>query len=260
MNIGRFTMINSNSINLNLLKFFIATAESESISKAGEDLGYSHSTVSTGISTLEKQLGVTLFKRKPLELTDVGYEMYKAMKQGFADIDFAMLLADSRNNMDNGKISIGCPSHIVEFYLMDILSRVSKDYPNLKISLDTSYECENLIESIKDNKVDFAILDRIPDKYENDVEIKEIKKSDYIFIANKKIIIEDVKQLENYKYILSGEQRGNTIKLLNILKEYEIKLDVRLRCRINRTESKCSKIRNWYCICIKRGSKKDFRK
>ena len=61
-------MIDVNSINLNLLRFFIVTAESTSIAEAGEKLGYSHSTVSANISTLEKQFGVKLFARKPLKL------------------------------------------------------------------------------------------------------------------------------------------------------------------------------------------------
>lgn len=253
-------MIDIKKINLNFLPFLLATAESESLMEAGEKLGYSYSTVSTNISTLEKQLGVKLFTRKPLKLTDAGREIYEAVKHGFMDIDFAMLIADSRNNIECGKISIGCPSHIVEFYLMEIMAKATKDYPNLKINLDTSYECEDLIEAVKENKIDFAILDRIPNQYEKDIEIKEIKKSDYIFISNKKIVINDVKELEKYKYILSGEQRTNTIKLSKILKEHDVELDVRMRCRTNRAKSKWGKIRNRHCLCFKRISKKCSKK
>ncbi|MCI8310105.1 LysR family transcriptional regulator [uncultured Clostridium sp.] len=233
-------MIDVNSINLNLLRFFIVTAESTSIAEAGEKLGYSHSTVSANISTLEKQFGVKLFARKPLKLTDVGKEIYETVKRGFMDIDFAMLIADSKNDIECGNLSIGCPSHIVEFYLMERIAEATKDYPNLKINLDTSYECENLIEAVKENKIDFAVLDRIPSQYEKDIEVKEIKRSDYIFVANEKITINDIKELENYKYVLAGEQRSNTIKLSKILKQYDVELDVRLRCRTNRAKNKCS--------------------
>ena len=230
-------MIDVNNVNLNLLRFFIVAAESKSIAEAGEKSGYSHSTVSANISTLENQFGVKLFTRKPLRLTDVGKEIYETVKHGFMDIDFAMLIADSKNNIECGSLSIGCQSHIVEFYLMDRIEKATKDYPNLKINLDTSYECENLIEAVKENKIDFAILDRIPSQYEKDIEVKEIKKSDYIFIADKEITIKDVKELENYKYVLSGEQRSNTIKLSKILKQYDVELDVRLRCRTNRAKN-----------------------
>lgn len=247
-------MIDVNNVNLNLLRFFIVTAESKSIAEAGEKSGYSHSTVSANISTLESQIGVKLFTRKPLKLTDVGKEIYETVKHGFMDIDFAMLIADSKNNIERGNLSIGCPSHIVEFYLMDRIAKAAKDYPNLKINMDTSYECENLIEAIKENKIDFAILDRIPSQYEKDIEVKEIKKSDYIFIANKEITIKDIKEIENYKYVLAGEQRSNTIKLSKILKQYDVELDVRLRCRTNRAKNECSKVWNWSCLCFKRSS------
>ena len=86
-------MIDVNNVNLNLLRFFIVTAESKSIAEAGEKSGYSHSTVSANISTLESQIGVKLFTRKPLKLTDVGKEIYETVKHGFMDIDFAMLIA-----------------------------------------------------------------------------------------------------------------------------------------------------------------------
>jgi len=207
-------MIDMKNVNLNLLRFFLVTAESESLVKAGEKLGYSHCTVSTNISKLEKQLGVKLFTRSPLKLTDVGEDIYKTVKSGFTDIDFAGVIANSKNDMEQGKISIGCPSHILDFYLMKKIAQVIKDYPNFKINLDTSYECEDLIVALKQNKIDFAILDRIPDECnKEELEIKEIKKSEYIFIANKEIVIQDVKDLNKYKYILSGTQRGNIIKL-----------------------------------------------
>lgn len=254
-------MVDMNNLNLNLLRFFIATAESKSLVEAGEKLGYSHSTVSTNISTLEKQLGVKLFNRNPLELTDVGKDIYITVKSGFTDINFAGVIANSKNSMEQGKISIGCPSHILDFYLMKKIAQVVKDYPNFEINLDTSYECEYLIVALKQNKIDFAILDRIPTEYdhEKDLEIKELKKSEYIFIADKEIVIENVNEFNNYKYILAGEQRGNTIKLSDILKEYNIELEAVLRCRNNRAKNKCYKRRNWNSVCFKRGYEKSIR-
>ena len=74
-------MDNNYNINLNLLRYFIVAAESNSLAEAGEKLGYSSSTVSTNISTLENQLGVKLFTRKPLKLTNLGEDIYKSKKR-----------------------------------------------------------------------------------------------------------------------------------------------------------------------------------
>ena len=110
-------MINIVNINLNLYRYFIVSAESSSFAEAGEKLGYSAPNVSTSISTLEKQLGVKLFTRKPLQLTEIGQEIYETVKNGFADFDYATVIANSKDGLEYGKISIGCPSHISAFFL-----------------------------------------------------------------------------------------------------------------------------------------------
>ncbi len=48
---------------LEQLRMFIAAAESGSFSAAGRGLYTSHSTVSRGVSALEKELGVELIRR-----------------------------------------------------------------------------------------------------------------------------------------------------------------------------------------------------
>lgn len=223
-------MIDTNNINLNLLRYFIAAAESESLAEAGEKLGYSASTVSTSISTLENQLGIKLFTRKPLKITEIGQEIYETVKNGFANFDFAMVIAESKNSLEYGKISIGCPSHITDFFLMERIAKAVNDYPNMKINIDTESDSKGLIELLKNNKIDFAVLDSIPEEYLEDLEVKEIKSIENIFISKEKIIIKDLNELNNYKYILSYENKSSTIRLLEKLKEYNIKFDAILRC------------------------------
>ena len=95
----------NNDINLNLLKYFIVSAESNSFAEAGEKLGYSTPTVSTSISTLEKQLGVNLFTRNPLKLTTEGKSIYETAKKGFEYLDFMSDIAYAKNGLEYGKIN-----------------------------------------------------------------------------------------------------------------------------------------------------------
>ena len=154
-------MIEANNVNLNLMKTFIVVAESKSLADAGEKLGYASSSISTSISTLENQLGVKLFTRKPLKLTEIGKEIYDNAKLGMRTVDFAVTIAQSKNDMNCAKISIGCPSHITEFYLMERIENAINDYPNMCISIDTESDSRELIEEIRQNKIDFAILDSV---------------------------------------------------------------------------------------------------
>ena len=115
-----------------------------------------------------------------------------------------------------------------------------------------------MIEALKENKIDFAIIDRLPVQYQKDVEVKKIKKSNYIFVSNKQIIINDINELKNYKFILSGEKRENTIKLSNILKEYDIDLDVRLICGITEQRVNAAKSGIGIAYVLKEAAKKSI--
>lgn len=59
----------------NLLRTFLAVAESGSFSGAAQRLGYTQSAVSQHIATLEADLGTTLLTRRPVALTEAGQRL-----------------------------------------------------------------------------------------------------------------------------------------------------------------------------------------
>ena len=246
------------SINLNLFRYFICAVESKSFADAGKKMGYSAPTVSTSISTLEKQLGVKLFTRKPLKTTEIGQAIYETVKNGFENLDFAVILAQSKNDLEYGKISIGCPSHITDFFLMERISNVIADYPNLQVSLDTESGSSELIQSLKDNKIDFIILDTIPDESKKDIEIKEIKQIEYIFVSKEKIKIRNIKELENYKYILTYDNRVSNINLFETLKKENISIKPILKCPTTEQRVNAAKLGIGIAYVMKDAVKKDL--
>jgi len=251
-------MSDVNSINLNLFRFFLVSAESNSLAEAGEKLGYTASNISANIAILENQLGTQLFTRKPLKLTETGQAIYETVKRGFGDIDFALVIAQCKNNLKYGKINIGCPSHITEFFLMERIANAIEDYPNLQISLNTESSSYELIENLKNNKIDFAILDLVPRQYEKDIEIEEMKHMDNIFVANKKIEIKNIEELNNYKYILSYDDRASTIKLMETLKEYNVNLNAVLRCPTTEQRINGARYGIGLAYVIKESAKRDI--
>lgn len=223
-------MINTSNVNFNFLRDFVIAAESKNLSEVARKTGYSESNISTNLSKLEKQLGVKLLKRKPLKTTEIGQEIYEKLKNGFTDLDIAIQIAESKNSLEFGKINIGCPSHIADFFLISRISKATNDYPNLQIILDTESGSTELINSLKNNKIDFAILDVIPENYINELEIKEVRKSENIFIAKERIEIKNIQELNNYKYILPYDDRLSSIRLKDKLSKYNIELKSRLTC------------------------------
>ena len=138
----------SSKINLNYIKFFLAAAESKSISEAAEKLGYSTSTVSTNISTFESQLGTRLFFRDPLKMTETGEQIYIILKEAHREIEYASILAKKANNLKDNKLLIGCQPHILKIFLMDKVEKALKENPDLKIDIDSELSCSKIMRKI----------------------------------------------------------------------------------------------------------------
>jgi DNA-binding transcriptional LysR family regulator len=75
-------------LDLQHLKTFITVATTKNFSRAGILLGYSQSTVTYHIKTLERELGARLFSRfrftRTIVLTDGGSRIYEYAKRLFA--------------------------------------------------------------------------------------------------------------------------------------------------------------------------------
>ena len=223
--------LESSKINLNYMKFFLVAAESKSISEAAEKLGYSVSTVSTNISTLENQLGVRLFFRDPLKMTEIGQQIYKALKKAHREIEYASILAKKASNLSVNKLSIGCQPHILKIFLIDKIEKALKENNNLKIDINSELSCRKIIRKIKDNQLDFALINFIPtDEELNQFEIKKIFKSQYILVSKNKIKVKNLSELEKYNYIISYDYRSSAIALKNYLKKYNIELNTVIQC------------------------------
>lgn len=87
-----------------------------------------------------------------------------------------------------------------------------------------------MIEELKNNEIDFVILDTIPDEYKNELEIDELEKIENIFVANRKIEIDNLQELQDYRFILSYDDRVSTKRLWETLQERELKMKVTLKC------------------------------
>ena len=109
------------NVNLNLYKIFCKVVESKSLSDASEKLDVSVPNISTQISNLENQLGLKLFNREPkgLKITEDGKELYEIVSKSISSFDFAEKMAQDKNNIETGSITIGCPSHFTTYFLMD---------------------------------------------------------------------------------------------------------------------------------------------
>ena len=147
------------SIDVRLLKPFIAVAEKLSFTKAAEKLSVSQPRLSLLIKRLEEQLGFTLFIRKPhnVRLTDEGVrflEEARNLQQAMQQLDQTVwrLRSGARS-----KISLGSPSFSREVpRRVALIDEFSARHPSLRIDIEDGYT-PRLVEHLRQDKLDLTL-------------------------------------------------------------------------------------------------------
>ena len=229
--------------NLNLYKIFCVVAESKNYKEASDKLYLTESTISSHITNLEKKLDIILFyrERDGLVLTEAGKELYDSMHNKIKDLEFAENAIIQNYDISKAKITIGCPSHISIFYLSKCITKVRNDYPDLKIDIVSVADYNGLLQLLQRHIIDFVIIDTVPDNINNELIIKTLKKINNIFISNELIEIKDIKEMEQYKYILNYKESTSTKRLFEVLRENNVEIKADIQC--DNTEMRIEEVR-----------------
>ena len=143
-------------LELDVLKTFIAIAETGNFTTAAEVVFRTPSAVSMQIKKLEETLGVSLFRRdaRSVTLTTNGEILLSYAKRMMALNNEAVsrfIVPDM-----NGIVRLGAPDDIGELMLPGILRHLSETWPNLaiEVTIDSS---ANLHKSIEDGRLDLSL-------------------------------------------------------------------------------------------------------
>lgn len=149
------------TMELRHLRYFVAVAEEENVTRAAARLRVSQPPVSRQIRDLENELGVALFERtaKSVHLTEAGRVFYQEAKSVLQRVTEAMATVRSVANGDSGELNIGyAPSLTVEL-LPIALREFQAVSPGVRISLH-DLSSEQMINGLRDGDLDAAILAR----------------------------------------------------------------------------------------------------
>jgi LysR family glycine cleavage system transcriptional activator len=125
---------------LNSLRAFEAAARHLSFTRAGEELFVTAAAISHQIKTLEENLGVLLFERKPkwLVLTDAGRAYLPAIQAAFRNLTEAT----QRLQAEAGRITlkINIPPTFAVKWLIPRMDGFMKLHPEIDLKVSTSKE------------------------------------------------------------------------------------------------------------------------
>jgi len=140
------------------LELFYHVAKSKGVSRAVRQMPYGiqQPTVSTQVNALERDLGVTLYERRPFKLTPAGEQLFRFVEPFFGKI------AEVRHELRGAaQIRIGASPIVFRDYLPPVLQAVKEKCPSLNMILRALNQPE-LICAIEQDELD-VVISLIPD-------------------------------------------------------------------------------------------------
>lgn len=142
------------------LRYFVAAAEAGSMTAAAADLVVSQSAVSTSISQLEHQLGLSLFVRhhaRGLSLTPSGRRLLVEARSLLAHAEDVSDAARGLGAELSGTLAVGCFLTLSPIYLPRLITEMEARHPAVSLQV-TEGETSALRESLLTGKAELALM------------------------------------------------------------------------------------------------------
>ncbi|MDD3218132.1 MAG: LysR family transcriptional regulator [Lachnospiraceae bacterium] len=154
-----------------VLRYFLAVAREENITKASESLHVTQPTLSKQLMDLEDELGTKLFIRgkRKITLTEDGVYLRKRAQEIIELVDKTEGEFNERGNVISGDIYIGGGETQAMRLIAKAVKSLRDDYPDIRYHL-YSGNADALMERMDKGLLDFGVL----------IEPANIKKYDYI--------------------------------------------------------------------------------
>ena len=151
------------------LKYFLAVAREENMSRAAEHLHVSQPTLSKALKTLEEELGKKLFVRHSfsISLTEEGMLLRDRASDLVSMADKIEQEFTTLDDITGGDIYLGLAESYQIRYLAREIYKLKQRYPRFTYHI-TSGDTEQVTEKLDKGLLDFAVLCETPDssKYE----------------------------------------------------------------------------------------------
>ncbi|TNE41828.1 MAG: LysR family transcriptional regulator [Alphaproteobacteria bacterium] len=141
------------------LTYYTAIFEHKNLSHAASQCNVAQSAISHHLANLEKELGVTLFLRKPrgMEPTAVGIKLYEHARRILRAVHSAEQDIRKESERIEGDIAVGLPYSVMKAIGLPLMQAVLKDFPNVRLSIVESLSGSNFT-SLLTSDVDVSLF------------------------------------------------------------------------------------------------------
>ena len=146
------------------LRYFLAVAREENMTRAAEALHVTQPTLSKALRSLEEELDKKLFTRHSfsIRLTDEGVLLRERAEDLVSMADKIEKEFVSLDDIAGGELFLGlAESHLIK-YIADAIRALKKLYPRLQYHI-TSGDTEQVADKLRKGILDFVVLAEEPD-------------------------------------------------------------------------------------------------
>lgn len=144
---------------LRQLEYFVAVGETGSIASASKRVNVSSPSISSAISSLEEELGLSLFVREHahgLYLTTAGREIFEQAKIVLAQSNRISDIAGDIAGSIRGPLSVGCLTTFAQFVLPRMRKNFENSFPEVRVSQHILNQAE-IISQLRKSEIDIAL-------------------------------------------------------------------------------------------------------
>ncbi len=146
-------------LDFDLLRCFVAVAESGGFTAAGARIGLTQSGISVRIRKLEERLGRRLLERhtRQVALTEGG-ELFLGYARRMVDLNDEAV-GRLRDGLAEGRLHLGLADYVVPHLLPKLLGRFNRLYPRVKMEMRTGLSMD-LLPGFEQGELDVVIAGR----------------------------------------------------------------------------------------------------
>lgn len=180
---------------LNQLRIFLKIVQTQSVTKASEELHLTQPAVSIQLKNFQDQFHIPLTEivGRKIYVTDFGKEIAEAAQQILDKIETINHRTLAFKGQLYGKLKISVVStgkYVMPYFLSDYL----KVHPGIELQMDVTNKSK-VVKSIQNNEVDFALVSILPDKIK--VDKVDLMPNKLYFVGNQSLKMDKNFKLDN---------------------------------------------------------------